>query len=487
MLTGCGGGDMGKSLTALVACLMCFACAHVDVAKEPPKVTRSVEIPSPVLPQVEKEKKIEIEGPKELFSFSLRDAEVKDVLRGIAKQTNYNVVVEPDVKGVTTVDLKNVTLQKALDYILEPLQYTYKMEAGTIYVSKPKLETRVYPINYILLKKKGLSKMKGSSASGGTSTGTTAAQSDVSMDSDSDADFWKELDASIKALLSSEGKSTVSPVASMVTVNDYQGRHRNVEGFLSALSGAVHRQVLIEAKIIEVTLNNTSQQGINWQFIQGRIGEFMVNAQQALTLPQTAIAPFFRLNFGGRHLNIENTFIDLLETQGKVTIVSNPRVNALNNQRSLIKVATEDVIFISSTQPQVGALTPIYTTIPQNITVGLLLDVVAQFGETGDIVLNIHPILTERTGVERTDQVTGNKYPVLTVREVDTMARVKDGETVVIGGLIKERRRDEVRGVTGAMSVPLLGNLFKSKGGEVEKTELVILLTTRIVYGRDAI
>jgi type II secretory pathway component GspD/PulD (secretin) len=213
----------------------------------------------------------------------------------------------------------------------------------------------------------------------------------------------------------------------------------------------------------------------------------MVNAQQALTLPQTAIPPFFRLNVGGRHLNIENTFIDLLETQGKVTIVSNPRVNALNNQRSLIKVATEDVIFISSTQPQVGALTPIYTTIPQNITVGLLLDVVAQFGDTGDIVLNIHPILTERTGVERTDQVTGNKYPVLTVREVDTMARVKDGETVVIGGLIKERRRDETRGVTGAMSVPLIGNLFKVKADEVEKTELVILLTTRIVYGKDAI
>src|SRR5512136_2842657 len=135
-----GGEAMAKIGIVLATCLLCFACAHVEPPKETPKLVKPVDIPSPVVAQLEKENGIE--GPKELFSFSLREADLKDVLRGIAKQSSYNVVVEPDVKGTSTVDLKNVSMDKALGYILEPLNYTYKIDENTIYVSKPKLETK---------------------------------------------------------------------------------------------------------------------------------------------------------------------------------------------------------------------------------------------------------------------------------------------------------------------------------------------------------
>lgn len=117
--------------------VFCFlsSCAHVEQAKEVSPPVRPPDIPSPVSFQIEKEKRIEIQKQEEPFSFSLREADVKDILRAIGKQANYNVVVEPDVKGLTTVDLKNVTLDKALEYILEPLGFTYKIEGRTIYAS----------------------------------------------------------------------------------------------------------------------------------------------------------------------------------------------------------------------------------------------------------------------------------------------------------------------------------------------------------------
>ncbi len=154
---------MARIGSIVVICLFCFACAHVEPPKEPPKLVKPVDIPSPVFPQVEKEKRAELEVPKELFSFSLREADVKDVLRGIAQQSNYNVVVEPDVKGASTVDLKNVTMSKALDYILEPLNYVYKIDDNTIYVSKPKLENRIFQINYTAFSKLADSIVTGSS------------------------------------------------------------------------------------------------------------------------------------------------------------------------------------------------------------------------------------------------------------------------------------------------------------------------------------
>ena len=147
----------------IATCLLCFACAHVEPPKEAPKLVKPVDIPSPVFPQVEQEKKIGIEGPKELFSFSLREADLKDVLRGIAKQSNYNVVVEPDVKGTSTLDLKNVTMDKALDYILDPLNYAYRINDNTIYVSKPKLETKTFQLNYVAFSKLTDSIVTGSS------------------------------------------------------------------------------------------------------------------------------------------------------------------------------------------------------------------------------------------------------------------------------------------------------------------------------------
>ena len=203
---------MRKQWEYIAAFCFLSSCAHIEQAKEasPPVKPPDIPSPGPVSFQIEKEKRIEAPGQEELSSFSLREADIKDILRAIGKQANYNVVVEPDVKGVTTVDLKNVTLNKALEYILEPLGFTYKIEDKTIYVSKPKVETKIFNVNYIALKKIGASNVYAtpgtiggsSTTSGGTTTTSSSSGSQVSIKSETESDFWKSLEENIKALIS---------------------------------------------------------------------------------------------------------------------------------------------------------------------------------------------------------------------------------------------------------------------------------------------
>ncbi len=489
--------DKVKKLLVFVWLLLLIsACTNVAplVKPESPETLKPLNIQSPLVPQVEREKRTDTEASRERFSFSLKEADIKDVLRGLSKQTGYNVVIEPDVKGACTVDLKDVTLAKALEYILEPLNYTFRIEDRTICVSRPKIETRIFSLNYVALRKTGTSSVVGSMG-GSYSTATTTGGGEtksVEIKTETEADIWKNVEENIKTMLSKEGKVVVNKQALMIFVTDYPKELKHVAAYLDAVEGSLHKQVMIEAKIIEVQLNDTSRQGVNWQFVEGKIGEFIVNTKQTLLNPfileptptlrsgtATASIPYFRFFVGNKHLNIDNTFIDLLETQGKVNVVSNPKIATLNNQRAVIKVAKQDVYF-EEQQSTTGTTNILATYTPRFITVGLVLDVTPQIDGSGNIILNIHPMLTEKVDVATSP--TGAEVPILDVREADTVVRVKEGETVIIGGLIKDRKSRADTGTKGLMHLPLIGWFFRLSEEETLRNELVVVLTPRIVY-----
>jgi MSHA type pilus biogenesis protein MshL len=473
----------------------------VEKAAEPPKAVKPVDIASPISLQMEKEKGVEVFKSKELFSFSFREADIKDIMRAISKQINYNVVMEPDVKGTCTVDLKGVTLEKALEYILEPLNFIYKIDEKTIYVSKPKLETRIFHLNYLTLERIGTSTVIGATGSqSGTGTGTTGTtggstsqDSQISIKSESKSDIWKNLEDNMKGLISKDGKFVVNRQAMMVFATDYPKHLKDIGLFLQAAENVIHRQVMIEARIVEVTLNDESREGINWRFIDARVGEFALKGQQVLLNPLPAVPPigttaypagipYFRFFVGSKNLDINNTFIDLLRTQGTVNVVSSPKIATLNNQRAIIKVATQDVYFDEQQSIGTGGV-PLATYTPKFMTVGLILDVTPQIDGNGNIILHIHPMLTDKISVETAP--SGSQVPVLDVREADTIVRMKDGETVVIGGLIKNAKRTGTTGTKGLMSIPLLGKLFKVETEKIEKIELVVFLTPRIMQSEE--
>jgi MSHA biogenesis protein MshL len=494
---------MRNAFFVIGICFLVVSCVALDVTKEgaqaPPKpgTAPPVKIPSPVALQMDTTKKAGPENLKEVYTFSLREADVKDVLRSMGWETSYNMVIEPDVKGLCTVDLKNVTVEKALQYILEPLNYTFKIEGRTVYVSKPKVQTRIFYLDYISLRKTGTSSVMatqtGSQQSSTTTTGattTTAGQMDRAVDvrTLTDADLWKHLEENLKKMLSPEGHYIVNQQAMLVLVNDYPRQLNNFALFFDAIKSTVHRQVMIEAKIIEVTLNDTSREGVNWNFISGSIGEFIVAGDLKLMnpipvpVPSTSLFeqnPYFRFHLGSKNLNIDKTFIDLLKTQGSVNILSSPKVSALNNQRAIIKVAKQDVYF-EEQQTTTGGIGALATYTPRFITIGLVLDVIPQIDDSGNILLNVHPMVTEKVGSVKSP--SGNEVPVLDVREADAMVRLKDGETVIIAGLIKDRKIIDYRGIPGLMYMPIMGPLFRVRAEEVLKQELIVFITPRIVY-----
>jgi len=472
--------------------VFCFlsSCAHIEQTNETATISKPPDIPSPVVFQIEKEKPVNIPKQEEPFSFSLREADVKDIIRAIGKQANYNVVIEPDVKGITTVDLVNVTLNRALEYILEPLGFTYKIEERTIYVSKPKLETKIFSVNYIALKKIGTSNVY---ATPGAMTGATAGStsgSQVTIKSETESDFWKILEDNIKALISKDGKFVVNKQSMMIFVTDYSKNLKEIKMFLDAAEGVIHRQVVIEAKIVEVQLNDESRQGVNWKFVDARIGEFSLQGQQAFlnklttaaASSSTAVAgtPFFRIFGGNKNLDIDNTFVDLLKIYGKVETISSPKIATMNNQRAIIKVTKQDVYFDVDKDVTNGVVALTYT--PKFIDVGLTLDVTPQIDDRDNIILNVHPIMSEKVS-EVTTPDGFAKVPVLDVREVDTIVKIKDGETIVIGGLIKNRKSTTDTGTKWLMDIPVIKHLFKLNEEETSKSELVIFLTPRIIYG----
>ena len=193
-------------------------------------------------------------------------------------------------------------------------------------------------------------------------------------------------------------------------------------------------------------------------------------------------APFFR--FGVANGNFES-FLSLLKTQGKVKVLSNPKIATLNNQRAMIKVATEDVSFETTTVVASGS--PATTsTVTKYVTIGVMLDVTPQVDDKGNIILNIHPVVTDKLQ-DKTSPKGDATAPVVNVRETDAMVRMKDGETVIIGGLLQDKEDIEESGVPGLMSLPFIGKFFKAKSIQKQKTELVIFITPTIIIGNEGL
>ncbi|MCX7966732.1 MAG: hypothetical protein N2596_08925, partial [Syntrophorhabdaceae bacterium] len=314
----------------------------------------------------------------------------------------------------------------------------------------------------------------------------------------------KTLEDNIKMLLSPDGKYTINRHASIVMVMDYLKNIKNIASFLEAIEGNVQRQVMIEAKIVEVSLTEETSEGINWSALDINmrwLNDFRLSIEQAFVSPQTRYfnipriedltklpaPPTTYFRFGVTRGDFD-AFIDLLKTTYKVNFISTPKISTLNNQRAVIKVAQDDVYFDYSSTSTTAATTSGFTT--KFVTVGLILDVTPQIDNQGNILMNIHPVLTDKVAqVEMPVPAgtTGGKayVPILAVREVDTIVKVREGETVIIAGLIQNKSAFNDVGVKDLSDIPLIGRLFKKQDRSIKKTELVIFLTPKIVYGKE--
>jgi MSHA biogenesis protein MshL len=431
--------------------------------------------------QVEEKRGLE----ERLISFSVQGVDVKEVLRGLAEASELNIVYDPDISGPVTVDLKDVTLAETLDLILTPLGLEYRREKNVLRVTKPQLETRIFTIDYVNIKRGGTSAMdvSATAAVSGAAVGSTAGGGGgleggtARVESKgTDIDLLTDLEKELKPLLSPQGALTVNKLSGTIAVTDFPKNQRRVAAFLEQVTGRMMRQVIINARVLEVVLTDDYQFGIDWTAVATYMG-----TQGTFTQVLSPNAGFFQISVTDSDFS---AVLDAVATQGDVNTLSNPKVAALNNQKAIIRAARDDVFFVTSvrTIDQGGTtIERVTETIPQTVSIGVILDVTPQIGSDGTVTMHIHPIVTDNVGTATA--VTGETAPIVAIRETDTMVTVQDGQTIIIGGLIEERQDDSIIKVPLLGDIPLLGGLFRQTKKKGRKAELVILLSPTVLIG----
>ncbi len=444
------------------------------------------------------------------FNISVHNIPAKQFFMGLVKNTSQNIVVSPDVKGNISLDLKNITVKEALDAVRDIYGYQYRRTAYGYNVFPRELATRIFTVNYLDVIRKGktITKVHGGQPTSTGSTATTSNGSTVignnqnsestttsSIETKSDNDFWKTLKVTLETIIGDEGgrKVVVEPQAGLVVVRAYPNELKQVAYYLGSIQNNLNRQVILDAKILEVKLKNGFQQGVNWNLLgfklQGdvyRDGNLSGDADNLIGNLNTA----FNNNIFNLHISTGDFFsiIKLLSTEGNVQILSSPRISTVNNQKAVIKVGSDEYFVtglstltvggsVNSDNSQDVQLTPFFS--------GIALDVTPQIDRNGDVILHIHPsvskVIDQQKRIDLGVRVLNLPLAFSSIRESDTIVRSRSGQVIIIGGLMEDDTAEQVGSMPWFSKLPFVGTVFRDVGQESNRSELVILLKATVV------
>ena len=503
---------------------------------------------------------------EQTYSIVVYDTPVKEVLFAIARDSKLNVDIHPSIRGNVTLNAVDQTLAAILERLSKQVDLTYKIQSNVLSITPDQPVLRTYGIDYVNMSRDtsgfigAAAEISGTGqgaldSAGGSAGGSNSSRTSIS--SESKSHFWETLEKNIKDILAETDKEVivartnslsatnqksanntqsakktdadvtnattlekekedakneyktlfagtviVNREAGVINVRATNKQHEKVQEFLDKVMGSVKRQVLIEATIVEVRLNDSYQAGIDWAKIAGSTGGLSFGQQLGSTvtvntttgLPTTSANAFGVLpvagfvaaytNPGSKFGNIAAS-INLLEQFGKTAVLSSPKLMVLNNQTAVLKVVDNLVYFTVKTDTVAGTngspATINSTSTAHTVPVGVVMTVTPQINNVGNVNINVRPTVSRKVGDAQDPVNEKNQIPVIQVREMESMLQIASGNTAILGGLMQDEALKNTDQVPGVSKIPMVGKAFTGKNDANRKTELVIFLRPTVI------
>lgn len=451
---------------------------------------------------------------QESYSVVVTDVPLDELLFTLARDAKINIDVHPGIAGQVTLNAIDQSLLQILDRVAAQVPIRYRFEDELLVVEPDKPYLRSYYIDYVNLTRSsntsnsistqisttGGSVLEDSGGSGGGGgDGSASNNSSTFVQSASQNNFWANLQSSIAGMLGLKGdvdNSAISVIISsetgLLTVRATHTQHLNVQEYVDRMMSSAKRQVLIEATVVEVELNDKYQFGVDWSAINDH-GTGISFAQNLLG-PNLSSPPVFTIDYfsGNSWGNIAST-VKMLQEFGNVKVLSSPKIMAINNQTALLKVVENVVYFtleaetvLNDSQSQTS-----FTSTPHTVAVGFFMSVTPQISRDDAVILNVRPTISRVTGfvndpnpaLSATD--TESRIPQIQVREMESVLRVRSGQIAVLGGLIQDTIDLKDQGLPGLTELDIIGDAFTYRNNQLKKSELVIFLRPRVVASID--
>jgi len=509
--------------------------AHLKKSTMPmPLIPPSISKTS-VLPKPSKPKKVET------YTVVVDSVPVRELLFSMARDANLNLDIDNDIEGTVTLNAVNQTLLQILDRISELVPIRYSIDTGQLRIRRDDPYLKAYRIDYLNMGRLTSSQVRvstqiaatgeGANDEGGAGSDSVNNNSETVVENTSDHTFWDTLISNIDSIISVEeitnsedeeesDEEEEAPEASgsaeeesaydeeniivnkesgIIAVRATRSQHKDIQAFLDEVLNAIQRQVLIEATIAEVTLNDTYKAGIDWSALQRNGNTSLtdssnptgINLMQNLSGVELGTGPAFLLkltetDIGGNRVDLT---LKALEVFGEVQIMSSPKIMALNNQTAILKVVDNLVYFtieVDSTTSTAGTSTAFSTEI-HTVPVGFVMAVTPFIDEYSSVTLNVRPTISRLIGTVQDPNPSlaannvSSEVPVIQVREVESILKVDSGDTAIIGGLMQDDINKTENSIPLLSKIPYIGDAFSFKSDEYVKTELVIFIRPVVI------
>ena len=453
------------------------------------------------------------------FRVSAKEVSAPEFFASLMQDGRYSVAVHPGVSGLITLDLREVTLPEVLQTVADMYGFDVRRVGNIYHIYPAELKTETFSVNYLMMTRQGLSRTAvntgaitqsdnndststGSGSSNNTNSGNSSTTNGTQIDTDTRSDLWSELQKALVGLIGSgDGRVVVTnPQAGLVTIKAMPSELKAVREFLQTSEQHLKRQVILETKILEVKLSEGYEQGVQWDNLNIWSGNTTLTGSSLVAMPTTSNTIATALGGGATFTLTNGSFdavVNLLKTQGDVNTLSSPRVTATNNQKAVIKVGNDEYFVTGISSTTQSSTTSSSTTPDIELTPffsGIALDVTPQIDDDNNVLLHVHPSVIDITEQEKKIDLSGlNGNSTSTsstlslpmafsnIRESDTVVQAKSGDIIVIGGLMRTNKEQQVSKVPWLGDIPGLGELFTNKKDTTSKTELVIMLKPQVV------